>query len=723
MAWKLRATGGGLPMVADPVHVREALSLFADPEAGCELMALRSGVHRTLPGSDLDSLCRAASDLPGGSGIYFRVNPVPSNHPRPANNGDILRRRWLYIDVDPVKAAGQEDNPATDAEKERTAVVCATVNEHLAGFGWPEPVVSDSGNGHGIFYPCDLPNDKVTAALLRRLLLDLSARFSGPDGTVDKSVHNANRLAKLPGTWARKGVQSDDRPHRPCKLLTVPAELVPVTSDLLVRATSPEPEKPAEPRPHQSSGDKDRTAAHKFLRLSVTRLALEKPGNRNNALNRTAYTLGGLVAGNLLTAGEVEDALHDTACRIGLHEDPGCGESGIRGTIRRGLEAGQAEPWIPIPGVSGPRPVFGGSFNGQAQHMDSGPDTTVERLTVKMGAVKPLEVQWLMKNRIPMRFITVMAGRTGIGKSYVALDLIARISRGGEIPLTNDEYFPAGGALIISEDSHEYVLAPRLIHAGANLNRVHAMTWKAMSEYTIADTDMLGRACDEIEGGVSVVLIDPPTNFLEGTDSHKDTEVRQLVMRVVEWALARDVAVIFILHVNKNAKGVEALNRVMGSVAWVSTSRIAHTFCKDPDDNKRCLWVPMKNNLGELEKAIAYRVAKEDGVTTVRWEEEVDTDADEAMSGDKPRVRRDIAAAEWLTARFQERPEWESEDLFERARQEGISRSAMFEAKKSLNLPRARRQVKENGDVAFLWWVSPEWLAGQPKPSSSQRTN
>ncbi|HYE76829.1 MAG TPA: AAA family ATPase, partial [bacterium] len=216
--------------------------------------------------------------------------------------------------------------------------------------------------------------------------------------------------------------------------------------------------------------------------------------------------------------------------------------------------------------------------------------------------------------------------------------------------------------------------------------------------------------CDEVQGGVSLVVIDPPTNFLADTDEHKNSEVRQLVMRVVEWALGRDLAVVFILHVNKQTgKGVEALNRVMGSVAWVTTARIAHTFCTDPNDPTRALWVPLKNNLGPLGKAVAYRIGNADGAARVEWLEEVDTTADEALGHSAPRERRDVVAAEWLIERFREVHEWESRELFERADQDGVSRNAIFEAKRSLNLPRARQHIKENGDKTFFWWVPENW--------------
>jgi hypothetical protein len=624
---------------------------------------------------------------------------------------DIKRRRWLYIDVDRVKAKADQNESATDEEKERTAKVCQAVSEYLAGHGWPAPVVSDSGNGYGVFYRLDLPNELLVKEALAKLLATLKDKFSGPDGEIDGSVYNADRLAKVPGTWARKGQSTDDRPHRASKLLVVPDVLVPVTLDQ-IRAATAEPKRP-EPAAQQKYPEA-KPAAVGWQRAALVsecnRVAFTRVGERDNALMKAAFRMGQIVAGGGLERDDVERCLFAAACRCGLDED--CGEDAIRDKIARGIVAGMDTPRAAPEQKADPRPTFTSNGRPEPTRAEKKADADpAEPLTVRMSDITPLDVEWLMRNRIPKRFITVLAGRTGIGKSFISCDLIARISRGDEIPFGNGECFPMGGTLIMSEDSHEYVLAPRLIWAGADLSRINAMTWKAMGAYHLGDTEMLTRACAEVEGGVSVVMIDPPTNFLEGIDEHKNADVRQLVMRVVEWALARDIAVLFILHVNKNAKGVEALNRVMGSVAWVTTARIAHTLCPDPQDRDRNLFVTMKNNLGEIPKAIAYRIAKEDGRTRVEWIEEVDVHADDAMGGDKPRERRDISAAKWLIEKFRERLEWESKDLFEQGKQEGISRDAIFEAKRTLKLPKAKQHTKENGDRVFYWWVPADWPA------------
>jgi hypothetical protein len=166
---------------------------------------------------------------------------------------------------------------------------------------------------------------------------------------------------------------------------------------------------------------------------------------------------------------------------------------------------------------------------------------------------------------------------------------------------------------------------------------------------------------------------------------------------------------VFNTHVNKpQGAKVEAMMRVMGSVAWVNTVRAAHMFTKDPNDPERRLFVGMKLNIGRERKGLAYRIVTlPDDRATVEWLGEVDTTADEAVGGGS--TPRRVIAAEWLVERFREKTEWVSDDLFRAARNHNVSRSAVFEAKKALNLPKALKVVQENGNEHWIWWVPPVW--------------
>jgi hypothetical protein len=74
------------------------------------------------------------------------------------------------------------------------------------------------------------------------------------------------------------------------------------------------------------------------LREETTLVATACPGTRNDTLNRAAFSLGQLVAANLLPAAKVVTVLADAAERCGLSRDE------AHRTIRSGMASGQLNP-------------------------------------------------------------------------------------------------------------------------------------------------------------------------------------------------------------------------------------------------------------------------------------------------------------------------------------------------------------------------------------------
>jgi len=134
-------------------------------------------------------------------------------------DNEVTRRRWLYIDVDPVRPTNVS---ATDEEKTAARELVDQIREHLHERGWPAPILGDSGNGNSLFYRVDLPKDN--GGLVERCLKALAQRFDNKRAHVDVSVNNPSRIVKVPGTLARKGDNAPEagRPHRRSRLLAVP---------------------------------------------------------------------------------------------------------------------------------------------------------------------------------------------------------------------------------------------------------------------------------------------------------------------------------------------------------------------------------------------------------------------------------------------------------------------------------------------------------------------
>jgi hypothetical protein len=108
--------------------------------------------------NDLDAAAEAAegADRAGASGVYVTLNPcnpallARANNrlvPRPKHttaDSEIVRRRWLLLDIDPDRPAGIA---ATEDERAAAMVLAADMEDILRARGWSYPIICDSGNG------------------------------------------------------------------------------------------------------------------------------------------------------------------------------------------------------------------------------------------------------------------------------------------------------------------------------------------------------------------------------------------------------------------------------------------------------------------------------------------------------------------------------------------------------------------------------------------------
>lgn len=209
------------------------------------------------------ALATAAASLSGvAESVYVTLNPLNPDLQARANNRlqdyskntagdkDVLSRRWLPIDFDAVRPSGIS---STDLEHDAALDRAAEVADYLQAQGWPEPIAADSGNGAHLLYRIDLPNDEDSAALVKSVLKQLADQFSDAVVKVDHVNFNAARIWKLYGTFACKGDDMPERPHRLARVLSAPATCDVVTVDQL-RAIVP-----AQPEPVQQPAQASRT--------------------------------------------------------------------------------------------------------------------------------------------------------------------------------------------------------------------------------------------------------------------------------------------------------------------------------------------------------------------------------------------------------------------------------------------------------------------------------
>jgi hypothetical protein len=687
----------GDPHGLDRAEARRALEILLAPGERHEIRCLFLGGARskTVWVDDLDAAVDAACSLDGTH--YYSLNPIATTADR-ANKSTVVRRAWVLVDVDPVRTP---DTSSTEGEKAKAAEVVTATMDHLTSLGWPPPLVVDSGNGWHLLYRIDLPNDKLSAALVKQFICALADQHDTEYAKIDRAVHDAARISKLPGTWSRKGVDTIDRPHRVAKIAYEPAVLEVVSVDLLkaVAGEAKAKEAPAVPVVDpwaMRATDGGPGVLTNYVKSAVDReciaLSIAPAGDRNNQLNASAFNLGTMAGWPEMDAVGSQSALSRIALGMGLSEHE------TRQTITSGWVAGAKSPRVrpepkPTPTPAG-KPLTNPGFQAG------------QPITICAEDVNPEVVNWLWEDRIAIGFISLFAGRTGVGKSFVLCDIAARLSTGREFP-DGSPARPVSGTLFISEDPYQYVLVPRLIELGADRKKIGFMRWEAMAGYSLADTDFLNAAWEE-RGRPSLIVVDPPANFLGGKDEHKNSEVRAVLMKIVAWLESRNVAMVLITHYNKGGaqKALDALDRIMGSVAWSSSSRVACGFMIDPNDQSKCIFGGIKNNLGQKAGPLSYQITKTETLAKVEWLGKSETTLDEAMNQGAPKK---ADAAKFFIERFIEKLEWESEVLISAAHKAGIGRTTCFATKKALGIE--GRLIKGSGGLiaGYSWFVRADW--------------
>ncbi|MBS1876826.1 MAG: hypothetical protein JSU00_26670 [Acidobacteria bacterium] len=201
-----------------------------------EVRIPKCGQYGTVSGyfDNFDSLASAlarADERYRPQGIYYTINPVlPALLARACNrlreradlstsDADILRRRWLPIDLDPVRPAGIS---STDEEHEAALTRARDLRSELAAEGWGPSILADSGNGAHVLFRIDYANDAEALRVVASVLGKLSDRYSDDRVKVDVTSANAARIWKAYGTMARKGDPIPVRPHRLSRVLEVP---------------------------------------------------------------------------------------------------------------------------------------------------------------------------------------------------------------------------------------------------------------------------------------------------------------------------------------------------------------------------------------------------------------------------------------------------------------------------------------------------------------------
>ena len=258
--------------------------------------------------------------------------------------------------------------------------------------------------------------------------------------------------------------------------------------------------------------------------------------------------------------------------------------------------------------------------------------------------IRPEPIEWLWDGWLAAGKLHVFAGAPGTGKTTIAISLGALLTRGSQWP--DGTSAPISDIAIWSgEDDLKDTLAPRLIAAGADMDRVHFIQGISTGEERktfdpAADMPELRNYLLQ-QPQIKMLIVDPIVSAVSG-DSHKNTEVRRNLQPLVDLGQECQCAILGISHFSKGTGGKDPVERVTGSIAFGALARIVLAAAKIEDDSLpkgTRLFARAKSNIGADSGGWHYRLNTTElkgypGVFTseVLWGNEIEGSARELLA-------------------------------------------------------------------------------------------
>ena len=319
--------------------------------------------------------------------------------------------------------------------------------------------------------------------------------------------------------------------------------------------------------------------------------------------------------------------------------------------------------------------------------------------------VEASRLAWLWPGYLPRGKLVLIEGDPGEGKSFLTLDLAARLSRGQPWPDGVGRPAPGNSLLIISEDGVEDIAKPRLEALGADASRIG--TFDGFEEAGLPRTPLFPRdtpALAELvrRQAIELVILDPLAQFIDkGYTANNDQLIRQVLLPLARMAEETGCVLLIVRHLNKTPGG-RAIYRGSGSIGIIGTSRCAYLVARDPQDPERRVLANVKMNIARQPPALGFRLHEDDhGQFRLSWDGVVELSADELVgSTGKKSVTAVNRASEFLTEVLTGGPQ-PREQVVEQASKQGISDATLRRAREALGVVCKRQPGPGPGDLVL----------------------
>ena len=587
--------------MSDVRRVELYLKRFVRPGDVTELRAIGG---KNLSGffdyEHLHLMAQCAVDLQSSSkGVYFVPNPVgkkATNVVVPAKTGagtadtDILERRFLLVDIDPVRTA---DTSSTIEETKGAWDRAMAVYQLLHDGGIRCPIIGFSGNGWHLNYPITLPNDDASRVMIQSLLHGLNLRVGNERAKVDVKTFNAARIWKLYGTVSRKGEATEERPHRQSYLVTRKPDGLELAPD--------------DPVELEELAVSNTNAIPELLSLwkaqDVARATIERDNNESDVIRRAKMYISKIPPA--VSGSDGHGATFHVAMIL---------VEGFDLSMEDALEAFQewnnrcVPPWSEKELVHKLKSATSKATNrghllnqdkqrhtSQSTHedsesSDSNPEVPQEEdATAADIKAANMSTKWAWEGWIQLGATTCLAAEPGTGKTRYGMDLAKRIFQGTNWPdgtPISDEikgrttlWIPADGQYAEISDIPEQFGIP---HDKVKLNAFKSNPFDGTN---LEKPEQFKALEDRINRLKPVLVFVDTIGMVTETGTTKTEDAKKVFKPFMEIAARTGTGVILVTHLNKNG---EALGRrIIGATRQVIKLSKPETC----GENDRRLWV------------------------------------------------------------------------------------------------------------------------------------
>ena len=303
-----------------------------------------------------------------------------------------------------------------------------------------------------------------------------------------------------------------------------------------------------------------------------------------------------------------------------------------------------------------------------------------------MAKIEATETEWLWYPYIPYGKVTIIQGDPGEGKTTLALNIAAALTRGKTVtgdtvdPVSGKELFPVPVLFQTAEDGLADTVKPRLVAADADCGYISGVD---ESHYPLTITD--GRLEEALRlTNARLVILDPLQAYLgSDVDMHRANEIRPVMSYLANMAEQFGCAIVLIGHMNKNM-GAKAAYRGLGSIDLTAAARSVLLVARDKSDPDRRIVMQIKSSLAREGKPVAFRLGENNAFT---FEGECEADPENVLMGlGTSQPKQSDLARDFLRAELESGEMKAVQVLLDKAVKKGLSIDSLRIAKKELNV-------------------------------------